>query len=201
MSSLKIGSKGQEVSDLQLYLNIVQDGDFGPLTDSRVRAFQSEQGLVPDGIVGSITIKALHQAVKTLVLTRLECSPHGTKGELYYGSEKVCDTLELPWDDNTPMFSSIPTGRYYCEFNYSPKFKRDLYILNKVPNRTGIRIHAGTWAGDTRLGFRSDLLGCIAPGSGFMLDDNGQLMITKSVYSLEKLYGVTGKKGFVLVVK
>jgi hypothetical protein len=38
---------------------LVVDGDFGPRTSAAVKAFQSAHGLVPDGIVGPLTYKAL----------------------------------------------------------------------------------------------------------------------------------------------
>ena len=35
--------------------SVAVDGSFGPLTDGAVRAFQQEQGLVVDGVVGRHT--------------------------------------------------------------------------------------------------------------------------------------------------
>lgn len=67
MTTIKKGSKGQEVLELQKLLNkagykVAEDSDFGPATDSAVRAFQKAKGLEPDGIVGSKTWTALGRA-------------------------------------------------------------------------------------------------------------------------------------------
>ncbi|MCL2367979.1 MAG: peptidoglycan-binding protein, partial [Oscillospiraceae bacterium] len=63
---LRIGSRGDEVRQVQTWLNNVRprvpaqpqltvDGIFGPITQSAVIAFQRHFGLNPDGIVGPIT--------------------------------------------------------------------------------------------------------------------------------------------------
>ncbi|MFN3614995.1 MAG: N-acetylmuramidase domain-containing protein [Rubrimonas sp.] len=57
---LSIGARGDAVVELQLALSrlgfaAVPDGVFGPATRSAVRAFQSEDGLVRDGVVGPRT--------------------------------------------------------------------------------------------------------------------------------------------------
>ncbi len=63
-NNLKIGSTGQNVSDLQSYLKAIGlyqgkvDGIFGPQTDQAVRSFQSSKGLTADGIVGPKTASA-----------------------------------------------------------------------------------------------------------------------------------------------
>jgi hypothetical protein len=56
---LKKGSKGREVKELQEFLNISADGDFGPGTEKAVKKWQKENGLVADGIVGSKTWDAM----------------------------------------------------------------------------------------------------------------------------------------------
>jgi hypothetical protein len=56
---LKSGSKGNSVKKVQKFLGINADGDFGPGTEKAVKAFQSANKLKSDGIVDSITFKAL----------------------------------------------------------------------------------------------------------------------------------------------
>ena len=55
MEVLKKGSKGESVRTLQEFLKITVDGDFGPKTESAVKAFQKKTGLTVDGIVGRNT--------------------------------------------------------------------------------------------------------------------------------------------------
>lgn len=55
MTTIKLGSRGEDVKILQGRLNLLQDGIFGPLTQEAVKEFQQSKGLVPDGIVGANT--------------------------------------------------------------------------------------------------------------------------------------------------
>lgn len=55
MTTIKLGSRGNDVITLQKKLNLQADGIFGPLTDEAVREFQSANGLTVDGIVGTKT--------------------------------------------------------------------------------------------------------------------------------------------------
>jgi len=52
---LKIGSRGKEVKELQEFLDIQADGIFGKGTETAVKRWQSDNGLVADGIVGPAT--------------------------------------------------------------------------------------------------------------------------------------------------
>jgi len=52
---LKIGSRGKEVKELQEFLDIQADGIFGKGTETAVKRWQSDNGLVVDGIVGPTT--------------------------------------------------------------------------------------------------------------------------------------------------
>lgn len=56
---IRKGSKGEDVKRLQRLLGIEADGIFGQQTHDAVVKFQSEHGLTPDGIVGSLTWAAL----------------------------------------------------------------------------------------------------------------------------------------------
>lgn len=57
--ALRKGDKGSDVAALQKALGIRADGDFGPATDSAVRLFQADRGLVVDGIAGAMTRRVL----------------------------------------------------------------------------------------------------------------------------------------------
>lgn len=59
MSTIKRGSRGEEVKVLQRKLNLYPDGIFGPLTEEAVKEFQKSHKLVVDGIVGINTWAAL----------------------------------------------------------------------------------------------------------------------------------------------
>jgi len=56
---LKLGSKGNEVKELQEFLGLKADGDFGSKTDIAVKEWQKKHGLLPDGIVGPKTLSMM----------------------------------------------------------------------------------------------------------------------------------------------
>jgi putative chitinase len=56
---LKVGSTGEEVKKVQQALNQDADGIFGKLTEAAVIAWQGNNNLTPDGIVGPKTYKAM----------------------------------------------------------------------------------------------------------------------------------------------
>ena len=77
---LSVGEKGADVKELQALLiasgsELTVDGDLGPLTDAAVRAFQEENGLAVDGIVGPKTLKALRQQASALCPKNEEPQP------------------------------------------------------------------------------------------------------------------------------
>lgn len=55
----KKGSKGEMVKQIQKTLHLIPDGVFGILTEEAVMAFQKENGLTEDGIVGPATLAKL----------------------------------------------------------------------------------------------------------------------------------------------
>ena len=58
-------------------------------------------------------------------------------GKLFIDGEYFCDTLERAG-------VQIPALWYTVAVTMSPRFKRLLPIVERVPNRTGIRFHVGT---------------------------------------------------------
>lgn len=55
MRTLKKGISGSDVQQLQEFLGLLADGEFGPNTEKYVKKWQEKQGLVADGIVGPKT--------------------------------------------------------------------------------------------------------------------------------------------------
>lgn len=84
-----------------------------------------------------------------------------TVGRLYVDGRLFCDTLEdrvrdLDKEEKVPGRTAIPAGTYRVEFNWSPKFGRNLPRLLDVPRFEGILIHPGNTADDSA--------GCILVG-------------------------------------
>lgn len=65
-SMVQMGSKGDDVRELQLMLKLSPDGTDGPDTTSAVISFQQQQGLSADGICGPDTWGALDRVVYNL---------------------------------------------------------------------------------------------------------------------------------------
>jgi hypothetical protein len=137
--------------------------------------------------------------MKRAVLTRSPTTDEGTFGMLKLDSGRDMHTIELPWRDNAPTISCIPKGKYLCEIVKSPKFGR-VYEVKNVPKRSHILIHAGNWAGDKAKGFKSDLLGCIAPGDATARLD-GQMGVIYSRRALHDLMAWGAGEPFELEIK
>lgn len=56
---LKKGSKGASVKKVQVKVGTPADGDFGPKTESKVKAWQKAHGVGADGMVGPVTWKKM----------------------------------------------------------------------------------------------------------------------------------------------
>jgi putative chitinase len=57
--TLRRGSKGDEVKQMQAKLGLVADGDFGPGTEAALKKWQSANGLTADGVAGPKTLAKL----------------------------------------------------------------------------------------------------------------------------------------------
>ena len=89
--------------------------------------------------------------------------------KLYINNEYFSDALEDPDRSLTDSMSleeikkikikgntCIPYGTYNITITYSPRFKKNLPLLNNVKGFDGIRIHSGNTPQDTE--------GCLLPG-------------------------------------
>ena len=90
-------------------------------------------------------------------------------GKRFSDGKNYCNTLEdadrgLRQDMSVqtllmmkkPHVTAIPMGKYKVTITYSPRFKRNLPLVNDVKAFSGIRIHPGNTAEDTE--------GCILVG-------------------------------------
>jgi N-acetyl-anhydromuramyl-L-alanine amidase AmpD len=81
---LKLGDKGQQVSEVQKMLSIlgydlVIDGDYGGKTRRSVKAFQKKAGLMNDGVIGQSTMDTLKAHVsrkRAWKANESEAKPH-----------------------------------------------------------------------------------------------------------------------------
>ncbi len=94
-------------------------------------------------------------------LYRFSTGVQGTFGIIVFNNQYLY-TGELPWKDNKPNISCIPTGTYSVHMRISPKFGQ-VYEVS-TSGRTFILFHSGNFSGDKSLGFRTNVQGCILLG-------------------------------------
>jgi hypothetical protein len=129
-------------------------------------------------------------------LNRVQSDERQTLGyfSLYDGVNLIfdCVSLELAWKANMRNISCIPKGVYKCKHRSSEKYKNHI-ILQDVPNRKFILIHAGNFNTDTR--------GCLLLGTGFAkINQDSLLDITASRRATSELLGITNGNGFELTI-
>lgn len=85
-----------------------------------------------------------------------------TIGKVFVNGERMCESLE---DTDRGLHqrmtaaeiakrkikgkTAIPTGTYNVKITYSPRFGKNLPLVEDVPGFSGIRIHSGNTAADT----------------------------------------------------
>ena len=112
-----------------------------------------------------------------LLLIRDTFSKKSTIGELFINGERICDTLENPWQDNQRNISCIPEGVYPVRLRLPRESATRDYLhllVQEVPNRDWILFHRGNTAKDTS--------GCILVGLGSQQD-----VVNNSVLAMDLL--------------
>ena len=133
--TLKYGSQGGDVWDLQFRLKIIgyynerMDGVYGYKTAQAVRKFQKDYGLKVDGVAGTQTWKTLKKvSVNANELTMLARIVHGeARGEPYKGKVAVAavvmNRLQSPLFPDTVAgvifqpgaFTAVDDGQYWLK--------------------------------------------------------------------------------------
>ena len=96
-----------------------------------------------------------------LLLIRDTFSKKSTIGELFINGERICDTLENPWQDNQRNISCIPEGVYPVRLRLPRESATRDYLhllVQEVPNRDFILVHRGNFPSQTQ--------GCLLVGLG-----------------------------------
>ena len=112
-----------------------------------------------------------------LLLIRDTFTKESTIGELFINGERICDTLENPWQDNQRNISCIPEGEYPVRLRLARESASRDYLhllVQDVPNRDYILFHIGNKSSDTR--------GCILVGLGSQQD-----VVNNSVLAMDLL--------------
>jgi hypothetical protein len=133
-----------------------------------------------------------------VTLERLTTSDQGTFGRISLGG-KIFFTGELPWRDNENNKSCIPVGIYQVRWTMSAHFKREMYLVEGVDDRLGIRIHSANFMGDKSLRLRCQLSGCIALGEK-IAEMAGQKALIVSAPAVRNFEEILGRKPFTLEI-
>lgn len=120
-----------------------------------------------------------------LRLKRIAKKDTYTIGKLYIDDIYFCDTLEdrdrgitndMTEEDISKIKvkgeTAIPTGTYNISITYSPKFKRDMPLIENVKGFAGIRIHSGNTDKDSE--------GCILVGENKII---GKVINSRETYN------------------
>jgi len=186
---LKIGSEGENVKILQRFLKLKDDGDFGPKTESAVKAWQKSNGLKDDGVVGPKTWAAM--GLDELVTTDL--SESGSVKELDYKQ------YLLPSD----QYLAGPTKKEYLFLHHTAGGHNPYAVVDMWARDTRGRIATEfVLGGPSVLGnndkFDGELVQCFPTGGyGWHLGENGSMHMHKHSVGIEVCnYGYVTKGGF-----
>lgn len=112
-------------------------------------------------------------------INRTRQDDYQTTGEMLWGGKVVAVTLELPWRNNMPRVSCIPTGRYWVVRRSSPKYGNHFWLKN-TGSRSYILIHSANYF--------YDLLGCIGVGEKLQdINRDGHLDLVNSRATMTRL--------------
>ena len=122
-----------------------------------------------------------------LMIDRAWKKPGYTISRFFVDGERWCEALEDTDRGLTSSMSTeeikakkiygrtaIPSGKYRVTLTWSPKFKKNLPLVNDVKCYSGIRFHAGNTANDSS--------GCILLGKNSAVG-----IVTNSTYWTEQL--------------
>jgi len=154
------------------------------------------KGLLPFFKTNAVEATTAPQNTPDVVITRVKDNGVQTMGKLVAKNGSAtftCDVLELPWKNNLPDVSCIPKGLYDVKYTFSLRFKKFMYEITKVPNRSGIRQHSGN--------YYTDIQGCQLLGTTPQdINKDGQIDVLNSHATVSAFEGFMGKKNYKLLI-
>ena len=99
--------------------------------------------------------------------------------------EYVGVTLERGWRNNQNSISCVPEGTYTLKLEWSPRFRKMLWELYGVPNRSECKFHAAN--------YWRQLNGCISLGNKHKdIDGDGDPDVTSSRNAMKLFHTLMG---------
>ncbi len=150
--TLKNGSKGEAVKELQRFLNtnlnmsLVIDGQLGPKTIMIIKKWQSDNGLVADGVIGTktkIKINSIHGIVATKIpikvsqndecknVTGYSCDEYKNGWKETFKKENNLSESEFNSYITITSVEFMPMGKNY-ELTIRYDIKKDWLLVNKI---------------------------------------------------------------------
>ena len=126
--------------------------------------------------------------MKQVIIDRFKITHNYSLGTCYVKHEDgsvdyVGKTLERGWRDNKSRVSCVPAGVYSLKLEHSPRFRKKLWELYGVPNRSECKFHAAN--------YWRQLNGCIALGNKHVdIDGDGDVDITSSRTVMKKFHEI-----------
>ena len=128
--------------------------------------------------------------MKTILINRFDVKLNYALGDAYIKfpcgkTLNIGKSLERGWRDNLRRVSCIPEGTYVIKLEYSNRFKRKLWEIYGVENRSECKMHAAN--------FWKQLNGCIALGSKHRdINRDGDPDVTSSRKQMAKFHKLMG---------
>ena len=152
--SIRKGSKGDDVKAVQRrlkelgFLSGSVDGDFGPVTEKAVKAFQKANGLTADGIVGSKTLAALGVDLAKTQSTD-DGGVHGTARTMDWWTSDIQKIFAV---GVVATITDVDTGISWKEKRFAGKNHADIQPLTKADTAKLKKVY-GHWSWKRRAVF------------------------------------------------
>jgi peptidoglycan hydrolase-like protein with peptidoglycan-binding domain len=128
-TTLRIGSKGNDVKKLQQALGITADGIYGSQTAAAVKAYQKKNGLSVDGIAGNQTLGTLYGSSSSSSSTKKTTKPPEIP--------KSASTIAAEKSRNE-IASSKPSDFAYADYEKSDIVKQaEAMLQQQLANKPG----------------------------------------------------------------